>query len=216
MNHRNQSHFFWGPYAPLEAMTGLSLLVLASIRLAFALFCAGALVWVFCISALVYFSAKNILPRKGRFVILLFLSSFICSVYILFAALLNPIFTESAWFFTLLVPPCFIASNVVPDLEGLIVEESLPRVFLEAASLGLLIIAISLIREPLGFFSLSFPGGEGGIRQLFNDSQDGGFFPIRILSMSGGGLLLLGYLAALFKQFKIRYFGRETEPGGDK
>ncbi|MDR2617536.1 MAG: hypothetical protein LBC62_01585 [Treponema sp.] len=211
MNQRLQSHIFWGPHAPLSAMTGGALLIMASQRLAFALFCAWGLIWVFSLTALAYFSAKDFMPAKGRPVILLFLSSFICSVYLLLAAFLNPLLVQTAWFFLILVPPCCIGSGILEQLENLDPGESLPRVFLEALCLGLLIIALSLIREPLGLGSLSLPGGPGGIFELFSSEDPGGFFPVRIFSVSSGGLLLLGYILAVFRYFRSQYTGTEDE-----
>jgi hypothetical protein len=142
------------------------------------------------------------MPKKGKTIILLFLLSLICSIYILFGFLLNPLLTLGTWFFLALIPPICIGSGIFEDLEGLELDESIPRVLLEALSLALLIIALSLIREPLGMGSLSFPGGPGGIVEFFNNDDGEGFFPIRVLSVSSGGLLLLGYIVALFHRFR--------------
>ncbi|AEF80100.1 hypothetical protein [Leadbettera azotonutricia] len=202
MNQRIQSPVFWGSYSPLGTLVGAGLLVMASSRLAFAVFCAGALLWVYCLSALAFFAAKSIMPKRGKTIILLFLLGLVSSIYVLFGFLLNPLLTLSTWFFLVLIPPICIGSGIFEDLEGLELDESIPRVFLEALSLALLIIALSLIREPLGMGSLSFPGGPGGIVEFFSADNGEGFFPIRILSVSSGGLLLLGYMVALFRHYR--------------
>jgi hypothetical protein len=59
------------------------------------------------------------------------------------------------------------------------------------------IVSFSLVREPLGFLSLSFPGGAQGIVKIFSSEKEG-FFPILIVSVSSGALLLLGYGVSLY------------------
>jgi len=203
MNNPLQSDIFWGKYAPLSTLAGAFLLILASSRLAFAILCGGALLWVYCLTALVYYSCWKFLPKKGKIIILLFLSTLICNLYLLLISLLNPLLAAGSWFFLVFIPPCCIGSDRFERLNALDIRECLPRVFLEAGCLGLLIIAISLIREPLGMGSLSFPGGIWGITEVFNPEEDGeGFFPIRLLSVSAGGLLILGFVVAVFRFFR--------------
>jgi hypothetical protein len=83
--------------------------------------------------------------------------------------------------------------------------EVLARSFSEAAALGVLIIGLSLIREPIGFAVLSFPGGAQGIMTPFSAVREG-FFPIRIAASSAGALILLGDGIALFRRFRDQYF----------
>jgi hypothetical protein len=190
----------------------VSLLILASSRFAYAVFCAGGLIWVYGITALVWFLSKPLLPKAGRPVVLLFLTSLVSSFYILLSGLLNPLLILGTWFFLILIPPCCIGSGLFEDLEGVEPEEALPRVLIEAGTLSVLIIGLSLIREPLGLGSLSFPGGPGGIIEFFTAADNDGFFPLRLLSVSGGGFLLLGYVIAGYRSFKSRYAGREDRP----
>lgn len=207
MNQRLQSHVFWGAHSPLSSLTGVSLLILASSRLAYAVFCAGGLLWVYGITGFIWFSSQRILPETGKPVILLFLTSLISSLYIVLSGLLNPLLILGTWFFLVLIPPCCIGSGLFEDLAGVEPEEALPRMLIEAATLSLLLIGISLIREPLGLGSLSFPGGAGGIVEFFSAPDTDGFFPIRILSISGGGFLLLGYITAVYRFFRSQYTG---------
>jgi hypothetical protein len=209
MNRRLQSHVFWGGNSPLASLAGVSLLILASSRFAYAVFCAGGLFWVYGLTALVWFSSRPILPKTGRPVILVFLTSFIASLYILLSGLINPLLILGTWFFLILIPPCCMGSGLFEDLDGVELEEALPRFLIEAACLGLLIIGLSLLREPLGLGSLSFPGGDGGIIELFSAGDDAGFFPIKILAVSGGGFLILGYIVAVYRFFRNQYTGSE-------
>ena len=203
MNQRLQSHIFWGKHAPLSTLTGAFLMVMASSRFAFAIICSGALLWVYGITALAYYSGWKILPQNGKFVILLFLSSLVCSLYLLLVSFLNPFLLAATWFFLVLVPPCCVGSGLFEELRYLDIREMLTRVLLEAGCLALLIIAISLIREPLSMGLLSFPGGIWGITEIFNTGGEGeSFFPIRLLSVSAGGLLILGFGVAAFRFFR--------------
>ena len=212
MINRLHSDIFWGNYSPLSALTGAGLMIMASSRLAFAIFCTGALLWTYCLTALAYYSGKKIMPKKGKFIILLFLSSFICSVYLLIISFLNPLLVSITWFFVVLVPPCCIGSGLFENLGTQDMGEIITRVSQEAASLGLVIIAISLIREPIGFGSLSFPGGVWGIVEIFSSKEGGeGFFPIRLLSASAGGLLILGFGVAVYRYFRSQH----SVPGDD-
>jgi hypothetical protein len=185
---------------------GAGLIILASSRLAFALVCAGALLWVYGLTSLVYFSSKKIMPQGGKPVILLFLSSLVCGIYALCLFLISPLLVMGTFFFLFLVPPCCVGSGVFKRLESLDLAEAFSRSILESLVLGGLIIALSLIREPLGMGSISFPGGIQGIVEI---SGHGSFFPVRIFAVSGGGLLLFGYGVSLFRYFRAFYTGAE-------
>ncbi|GHU50599.1 hypothetical protein FACS1894200_10150 [Spirochaetia bacterium] len=63
--------------------------------------------------------------------------------------------------------------------------------FQEAGIIALLMLALSLIREPIGFAALSFPGGATGIIELFSASE-ADFFPVQVFTASAGAFLLIG------------------------
>jgi hypothetical protein len=109
-------------------------------------------------------------------------------------------------FFLFLVPPCCVGSGVFKRLESLDQAGALSRSLLESLVPGGLIVALSLIREPLGMGSVSFPGGVQGIVEI-SGGEYGGFFPVRIFAVSGGGLLILGYGIALFRYFRSFHTG---------
>ena len=212
MNNRLQSHFFWGSHAPLSTLSCAALIILASARLAYAILCAGAILWVYGLTALVFFSSRPLMPQKGKFFVLLFLSVFFSSLYILLAGLINPLLISATWFFLIIIPPCCTGSGLFEGMENSETGEILSRVCQEAFCLALIIIAFSLIREPLGLGTLSFPGGIWGIFEFFEDTKDGdGFFPIQLLSVSSGGFLLLGIGAAIFRYLR----GMQSESGDE-
>jgi hypothetical protein len=209
MNYRNR-HLFWGSQAPLSSLAGAGLIILASSRLAFGIICAGALIWVYGFTSLIYFSSQKIMPQRGKPVILLFLSAFVCGIYILCMSFVNPLMIMGTCFFLFLVPPCCMGSGIFKRLDGLTTAEAFSRSLLEALVLGGIIIAMSLIREPLGMGSISFPGGVQGIVE-FSGGEYEGFFPVRIFAVSAGGLLILGYGVSLFRYFRGFHTTREED-----
>jgi hypothetical protein len=80
----------------------------------------------------------------------------------------------------------------------------------EAGILAGMVIIISLIREPLGYCSLSLPGTYRGMVTLFS-FKGGTFFPVRIIASSAGALLLAGYISGLYRYFRNIYAPSEGE-----
>ncbi|MDR1247766.1 MAG: hypothetical protein LBK63_00540 [Treponema sp.] len=198
--------------APLSVLTGAGLMIIATSRLAFALSAAGALVWVYTLTALILTVAKPILPKRGLPVLQLFLISFLGSMYMLIFHCLNPYLgMETAFLFLLCLLSC-AGSGICRRIEGLALRKTILKAFWEALVLGGLLIALSLIREPLGFGSLTLPGGPQGLVALFAlGSPEGAlYFPVRIVAGASGGLLLLGYVLILFRRFKSRFIWEET------
>ncbi len=70
--------------------------------------------------------------------------------------------------------------------------------------------AFALIREPLGFLSLSLPGGAQGIILLFSFEKEA-FLPIHVIASSSGALLLLGYGIGLYRYFRSVNAPKETD-----
>jgi Na+-translocating ferredoxin:NAD+ oxidoreductase RnfE subunit len=202
MNRRLTSHLFWGSHSPLSALGGTALIVMASSRLAFALVCAGALVWVFGLSAFIYSCTCSMMPSKGRTVILLFLTATLCGLFNILIGILNPLLIMETGFFLFFVPVWCMGSNFFEAAESSDSVEVLSRAVLEALTMGGLVIAVSLVREPLGLGTISIPGSVYGIREIFGGKVKEIFIPLRILSVSSGGLLLLGYGIALYRFFK--------------
>ena len=214
MSDRLNSHLFWGSYSPFSSLIGAGLIILASSRFSFALLCSGAILWVYGLTALVFSFSRQIMPTRGRMIILLFLSSFICGIFILLVNIFNPILIMGTSFFLVLIPPICLGSGFFEAIESAasdpdtsVIPSSDPfevvlRALSEAVVLSGIIIALSLIREPLGMGTLSFPGSAQGIFELFANRETEKFTAVRILSTSSGALFLLGYTVALFRYFK--------------
>jgi Na+-transporting NADH:ubiquinone oxidoreductase subunit NqrD len=206
------ARLFWGAHAPLSTLMGAGLMIIATSRLAFAIGAAGALIWVYTLTALVLVFAKPILPKRGLLVLQLFLAAFWGSLYMLIFRCVNPYWEMETTFLTLLCPLSCIASGICRRIEGFARRGAILKAFLEALALGGVLLGLSLIREPLGFGSLTLPGGQEGLLVIFDlDSPDSAaYFPARIIAGASGGLLLLGYVLALFRRFRRRFSREET------
>ena len=208
MKGRFSSHIFWGAHSPLSALSGTALIILASSRFSFAIICSGALIWVFGLTVLVYSCAHSVLPSclpsRGRMVIMLFLSSFFCGIFAIIISLLNPLLILGSVFFLVLVPPWCMSTGFFEAVESLYPFEAISRALLEAVVFSGVILAISLIREPLGMGTISIPGSSQGIIEIYVGQNDETFLPGRILSISAGGLLLFGYVIAVYRYFRDR------------
>jgi Na+-transporting NADH:ubiquinone oxidoreductase subunit NqrD len=198
---------FWGTNAPLSTLAGAGLMIMATSRLAFAITLAGAIVWVNVLTMLIVSFGKPLFPQKGRELLWVFLAGSLGSLYLLFFYLVNPFLAMEITFLIALVPLFCIGSGICRRAASLEPEAAILKAFLEALVLGGILIALALIREPLGFGSLSLPGGlKGMVVLVFSGSV---YFPVRIIANASGGLLLLGYGLALFRSFKARYSGGE-------
>jgi hypothetical protein len=203
-------HIFWGPHAPLSTLIGAGFVIMTSSRTAFALIVLGALVWVYALTTLVFRAASPALPETGKNFILVTLSAFFGGLFQFILCLVSPILAAEIALPVILAPVCFIASAVVPRLESLPMKDALLRAVYEALVMGLLTLAMAVIREPLGFGTFSFPGGPGGIIELFG-AEGESFLPIRVVGSSAGALLLFGYALAIFRREKNRQFAKNTD-----
>jgi hypothetical protein len=184
--------------SPVGVLPGCGLLIISSGRLSHAITAVGALVWVYGLTTLVIYAAARIFPRHGGTTLVSFLASFMAGCYLFTLWLLSPLCALESFFAVSLVPVFYMASGASKRFNALSAEDSFFSSFFEALSLGVLLLAFALIREPLGFMSLSLPGGaQGSVMLFFFDAES--FLPIRLIASSGGALLLLGYFWGLYK-----------------
>jgi hypothetical protein len=194
----------------LVCLAGGALLVTASCRLAFALVITGALLWVYSLTVLIAIPARSVFPRQGKNLVLVFLAAFVGSVYAFLITLASPVLGMELLFLISLVPLICVGSGLLERTAEMDMGEAVSRAFSEAGALGFFIVAFSLIREPLGFFSLSFPGGAQGIVQIFSSGREG-FLPVFIVASSSGALLLLGYGVSLYRYFRSAHVSGEDK-----
>jgi len=218
----NRHHSFWGSLSPLGGLMGIGLLIMASARLSWAITVAGSLFWVYGLTtfsfAFLVSVGKKIMPEKGRNAIYTCLAAFFGCIYLFLFWLLCP-FAALETFMLLLLVPLFCAQTGFADVGTVEhtsgsksikittdVFDSVSDAISVATYLAVLSIAFSIIREPLSYCSLSFPGTSQGMVTIMYFSSNS-FFPIRIFAPSAGALLLLGYFICLYQYGKGKLLG---------
>jgi hypothetical protein len=183
-------------------MSGTTLFIIAGSRFSFAISAAGALIWVFTISAFIDTARHGIISDARNKMFNVVLASFSGSLYFFLLYLLNPLFATETVLVYALVPVFFIGSKFCLLLENQLADDVIREALYEPLSLAGLTLGFSLIREPLGFATLSIPGGKRGIIELFVP-QGGYSYPVQLISNSTGALFLLAYIIVI-----SRYIGR--------
>jgi Na+-transporting NADH:ubiquinone oxidoreductase subunit NqrD len=196
-----------GAWSPLAVLAGGSLLVTATSRTAFALIAAVSLLWVYGFSAYGFFLCGKLFSGRLRMSAFLLFEGFVSSLFLLLLWLLNPLLALETFFFVILAALCCAGSGQSGRFDEKTAREALTAGLKEALVLAGLCLSFALIREPLGSGSLSFPGGGADFVAiaLFGKA----FVPLRVFSVSGGGLILLGYCAALFRFVWWKKTGQE-------
>lgn len=213
MNSDIQNHPLWGRQAPLSNLSGLGFILIASGRTAFALLGALAAVWTYAATVLTARSAAAVLPRFGRSFILTVLSCFYATLFHLVLSILSPVMAAEASLLILLLPALFMSSGLWRRVEASSIDGAVRRALAEALIIGSIMVALALVREPFGFGSISVPGPRG-ITELLG-SPFAADSAMRFVASSSGALVLLGYLAALFRSLKdlyVRSLDRQEKP----
>ena len=201
MINSSQSHLFWGSSSPLATLSCGGLLIMATVRFSYAIIISGSLLWVYCLSVLVSQSATRIFPRRGVFFLQTFLTSVMAGIFLLLLWLVCPLAAIEVFFIVSLVPLFCIFSGIFQRIKSLDLSEAVTLAATESAVICLLLLILSLIREPLGLLSLSLPGGSQGIVFIFSGDSEA-LLPMRIIASSSGALLLLGYCVGLYRHYR--------------
>jgi hypothetical protein len=210
-----QSHLFWGIHSPLSAFTGVGLIIIASGRIVSALVCLVALLWT---NALTLFSAgvgRKALPEKGRDTVLVFVASFASFLFYFFVSVVSPFQAMENALCILLCPAFLLASGLYSRVHEYDTSEMVFQAVSEALVLGTLILALALIREPLGSGSVSLPGF--GLIRFTGELSEAPpkssppVEPIGLLKLSSGALVILGYGIALYRRQRNLYTNQEDD-----
>jgi Na+-transporting NADH:ubiquinone oxidoreductase subunit NqrD len=202
-------------YRPLTTLSAAALLIVASSRLAFAIIALINLVTVYLFTVLISETMKRVrifkqssqeiwlFPKKNQKIICLFLSNFIGCVFFYVYYCISPLLAVETVFITLFVPIFVYFEETGDKYADMPLSRVAKTCFFESIYLGILLIIIALIREPLGYATLSLPGGNEGIIELFN--KDNNFpFNIEIISLSSGAFLLVGFIMVIFRILERR------------
>jgi Na+-translocating ferredoxin:NAD+ oxidoreductase RnfE subunit len=212
MNNPSPMRIFNNDASLSACLSGAALLIMASDRLAHAIAVTFALVWVYCLSVLTAHSGARFFPRRGRTAILVFLTSFFAGAFLLLLWFFSPLCALETFFVISIIPMFCIFSEIFGRLETFTLKEALSSSASESLLLGAFIVSFAFIREPLGYASLSLPGGAKGIVLIFSfDSES--FFPVHLIAFSSGALLLLGYLLGMYRYFKMKNMPQEGKDG---
>ena len=220
----NRQHSFWGSLSPLGGLTGAGLLIMASARLSWAITIAGSLFWVFGLTTFTFVFLLSVIGNKffpvtGRATLFTCIAAFYGTIYLFMFWLLCPFAAFETFILLMLVPLFCASSGIVEQIQeqteksqskqqeniNIDIFEYVSDGVSQAASLAGLIIAFSILREPLAYCSLSFPGSSQGMITIMYFTA-GAFFPIGIFSSSAGALLLLGFIISLYQHNKAKIF----------
>jgi hypothetical protein len=162
--------------------------------LAYALTVSIGLLWLYLLGGLSVRLARGILPERGRSLVILAISCFVGALYLWIHLLINPFLGMECFFPILLGPLVYTGSGAAERIQTMDLSDGLAASFFDVLVYCGLSIALALVREPLGFLSLSFPGGSRGMIFFFA-GKTSLLYPV---SLSSGALLLLGYGVALY------------------
>ncbi|MDR2509523.1 MAG: hypothetical protein LBC77_02635 [Spirochaetaceae bacterium] len=193
---------FTGFYGkPANIMTCAALIIFGTSRLAFAICAAAALVWGYVFSVTLIHSSKRFFPKSVfNNILSLCVFGFAAGLFQLFMELACPALAMETALIVLIVPALCFVGNIERRTERSPLLSAVTSAVLEAAGIGVFLVAFALIREPLGYGSLSLPGGLKGYYEIFSVDKSG--FPVRIISAPAGALLLSGYIFIVFKMIK--------------
>jgi hypothetical protein len=202
-------------HRPLTVLSVIALLVVSSSRFAFALIAAINLAVVFVLTVLIAESLKRLtfprqsggtialFPQENRNIIYVFLATFAGCVFFFVYYCLAPLLALETLFIVLFVPIFACSENIPEKYAALPLPLAIKQCFFESLSFGALTMIVALIREPLGYATLSLPGGRGGIIELFG-KEDRFPFAVEIAALSSGAFLLVGFIMVLFRVLERR------------
>jgi Na+-transporting NADH:ubiquinone oxidoreductase subunit NqrD len=210
-----QSHLFWGIHSPLSAFTGVGLIVIASGRIVSALICLAALLWTNALTLFVAGIGRKALPEKGHDTVLVFVASFASFLFYFFVSVVSPFQAMENTLCILLCPVFLLASGLYSRAHEYDTPEMVFQAVSEALVLGALVLALALIREPLGSGSVSLPGFglirfTGELSEIPPESRPP-LEPIGLLKLSSGAFIILGYGVALYRHWRNIYTNQEDD-----
>lgn len=208
MIERQEQNSFWTDFSPLTSLSCIILFIVPTARVAYAVLIFLAVLIVNPIAVLALRLAREQVPPPHFFIVKLFIVSALAACFSSAAGLLWPLSVLDMRLYLGAVPIFFLSSRVF--------ERSLPAPPLgafwftleESFIVGALALAISLLREPFGFGSLSLPSSDGLLLLFSSDAASA--VAARSLSAAAGGFWVLGYGIALYKKVRVRIHGART------
>jgi hypothetical protein len=188
--------------SPWTLISALCIIIIASARLAYALIAALSILWVYIIAVLITNSARKFFPKIFNKLLHAALYAVLGCIFYLLVDIFNP-FLASEMVLLLMLPPILCYRSDICGRTGYdTLDEALYKAIYEALLIGVFTIALSLLREPLGYGSLSVPGSDYAVYELF--SPDSVYpLPVQIISSSAGALFILGYIFIVLRMIAV-------------
>jgi hypothetical protein len=183
--------------APLNLVFAGALIVCSTGRLAFALVACGGLLFVYAVCIFVRVGLSKLCPKTLTRAFFVFLVGFADGLYLFIISFLNPMLASEVMLIVLFVAVGVGSSGLDRALSEAKNARSAVGTLGQALALSVLLVLISVFREALSRFSLSLPGGPGGIREFV--FYGGTNAALSIMAGASGALFLTGFLVVLLR-----------------
>jgi hypothetical protein len=187
----------WGSHSPLMSLTGIALIIAASARLSTSIIVFFLLTIIYTITLSIVHAGKSIIPAKYKTAIVIMIVTFISSLLYFFIVLIDPISSMELYFIVFLIPITFLSSHLETKTSYLSAGEEILLGAKQASILGGIIIAISMIREPLGYGTLSLPFSNKSLYLLPESIQEQAV--LQVFSAPIGGFIISACFIALVR-----------------
>lgn len=177
------------------SLTGLALIIAASPRLSCSIIVFFLLMAISVMTLAVMHLGKSIIPEKYKTALIIMIVNFFTSLFYLIIDMINPISALEVYFTVFLIPITFLSSYFEKKAGNLSVSEEIIRGAKQASILGGIIIAVSLIREPLGYGTLSLPFSNKPMHLLPESIEEQ--VVMQVFSAPFGGFIIAACIIAL-------------------
>ncbi|MDR2900152.1 MAG: hypothetical protein LBV20_01340 [Treponema sp.] len=201
MGQYHQSHS-WNSRSPLMSLVGLALIICSSNRLSSAALIALLLIGIYTITLSIILLGKSIIPERYQTALIIMIVTFISSLFYLVVEMIHPVSALELYFIIFLIPVTFLSSEIVQRANRLAPADGIVLGMKESLILGGIIIAISIIREPIAYGTLSIPFSGKTVTLLPEMIQER--MTLHILASPLGGFILLAGLIALVRAVSYR------------
>ncbi len=213
MSERIDATPFWSPRGPLQSLSCAVLLIAASDRLSHGLIVSLSAILSYSLAPLLSGLGERSVPPRARTFVRVITVSAVGAIVARMAALAWPVTAFSLSLYLGAIPVCILASRVLDSAESRGALRAAADAAREALVLAVLIVALALVREPLGYGVLSLPSHDGYFLVLRSELLQS--VAARAVSATAGALILLSYVLALHRRVRFRLFGIPVNGAGE-
>jgi hypothetical protein len=208
LSERQEPSSFWTDAGPLYSLSAAILLIVPTSRTAYAVLMFLCLLIVNPIAVLSIRLARGRVSGPYFFMAQVVAVSAFASCFSAAAGILWPLTVFDMRLYLGAVPVFFLSSRIYERSAAASSFGAFISAAEEAFIVGALGLAVSLIREPFGFGSLSLPAADGLMLLFASDAASA--VAARSLSAAAGGFWVLGYGLALYKKIRVRLYGARS------